>query len=283
MSRIVYVNGAYLPEEEATISVFDRGFLFADGVYEVSTILDGKLVDNQAHMTRLLRSLNELGIGLPLALSEIEAIQQKLLEKNNVKEGGLYLQITRGVADRDFLYPSNVTPSLVLFTQSRPVIDTEASRNGISVILQPDLRWLRRDIKTVGLLAASMAKAAAKDAGADDAWFVENGFVTEGTSNNAHIITSDNILVTKACSNRILHGITRKAVLTLAKEANLIIEERDFSPFEAKQAKEAFITSASSFVTPVIRIDDIVIGDGRPGEHTQRLRNLYINYARQSI
>ncbi|MCT4654819.1 MAG: D-amino-acid transaminase [Cohaesibacter sp.] len=283
MSRIVYVNGQFLPEEEAKISIFDRGFLFADGVYEVSTIIDGKLVDNAAHLARLERSMYELGMTPPCSNEEIEAIQQEMLKRNEVEEGGLYLQVTRGAADRDFAYPSGAKSSLIMFTQARPVLDTKGARDGISVILQEDIRWQRRDIKTVGLLPASMAKQAALDAGADDAWMVEEGYITEGTSNNAHIITNDDVLVTRALSNKILHGITRKAVLELAGEMGLKIEERSFTPMEAKQAKEAFVTSASTFVTPVVKIDDSPVGEGNPGPLGARLREIYIDFARKSL
>ncbi|MCV6577240.1 MAG: D-amino-acid transaminase [Cohaesibacter sp.] len=284
MSRVVYVNGEFLPEEEAKISIFDRGFLFADGVYEVSTILDGKLVENQAHLDRLGRSMKELDMAPPCSMQEIEAAQQELLKRNPTQEGGLYLQVTRGAADRDFLYPAPSTKSsLVMFTQARPVIDAPSAKRGLSVIFQPDIRWQRRDIKTVALLAASMAKEAARAAGADDAWMIEDGKVTEGTSNNAYIITKDDVIVTRALSNKILHGITRKAVLALAKEEGLRVEERDFTPQEAKEAKEAFLTSASTFVTAVVKIDGQQLGDGKPGPLTTRLREIYIDFARKSL
>lgn len=284
MSRVVYVNGEFLPEEEAKISIFDRGFLFADGVYEVSTILDGKMVDNAAHLERLGRSMYELGMAPPCSMEEIEAVQQEMLKRNPIQEGGLYLQVTRGAADRDFLYPDAGTKSsLIMFTQERPVTESPVAKRGLRIAFQPDIRWQRRDIKTVGLLPASMAKEAAKDEGADDAWMVEEGKVTEGTSNNAYIITHDNVIVTKALSNKILHGITRKAVLALAKEEGLSVEERDFTPEEAKAAKEAFVTSASTFVTAVVNIDGQTLGDGTPGPLTTRLREIYINFARQSL
>lgn len=284
MSRVVYVNGEFLPEEDAKISIFDRGFLFADGVYEVSTILDGKMVDNQAHLERLGRSMSELGMTPPCSMEEIEAAQQEMLKRNPIKEGGLYLQVTRGAADRDFLYPEAGTKSsLVMFTQERPIIESKAAKTGISISFQPDIRWQRRDIKTVGLLPASIAKEAAKADGADDAWMVEEGYVTEGTSNNAYIITSDNVIVTRALSNKILHGITRKAVLALAREEGLSVEERSFTPDEAKQAKEAFVTSASTFVTAVVKIDGVQLGDGAPGPLTTRLREIYIDFARKCL
>ncbi len=280
MSRIVYVNGAFLPEEDAKISVFDRGFLFADGVYEVTTVLDGRLIDNAGHMVRLERSLNELGMGCPVPVSEIPALMAELVEKNGVAEGMVYLQVTRGAADRDFAFPKDATPSLVMFTQARNVADTASARDGIKVISVPDMRWARRDIKTVQLLAPSMMKQKAKDAGADDAWMVEDGFVTEGTSNNAYIVTKGGSIVTRQLSTAILHGITRAAVLKLAREAQLKVEERPFTIAEAQDAAEAFYTSASSFVTPVVEIDGAKVGEGRPGPVAKRLRELYIETAR---
>ena len=221
MSRVVYVNGEYLPEEQARISVFDRGFLFADGVYEVSSVLRGKLIDNQGHLTRLHRSLSELDMAAPASDAEIQAIQTALIEKNNVDEGLVYLQVTRGAADRDFAYPEGVRPSLVMFTQRKNVIDSPQAGTGISVVAVDDIRWKRRDIKSVGLLAPCMAKMQAKGAGADDAWLVEDGYVTEGSSNNAFIINAEGVIVTRQLGNEILAGITRKAVLKLAQEQRL--------------------------------------------------------------
>ena len=276
MSRIVYVNGDYLPEEEAKISVFDRGFLFADAVYEVTSILDGKLVDFAGHRARLHRSLGELEMPAPVDDAELEAIHRNLIARNAVTEGMIYLQVTRGAADRDFAYPADPVPSLVLFTQARPLVDTPAARDGIRVVTVPDIRWGRRDIKTVQLLAPSMCKMLAKKAGKDDAWMVEDGFVTEGTSNNAYIVTADGVIVTRGLSQAILHGITRAAVLRLASEAQLRVEERPFTVAEAAAAREAFMTAASAFVTPVVEIDGAPVADGRPGPLTRRLRELYL-------
>lgn len=283
MSRIVYVNGAYLPEEKAKISVFDRGFLFADGVYEVSSVLRGKLIDNQGHLARLRRSLNELDMAAPASDAEIETIQKALIEKNNVDEGLVYLQVTRGAADRDFAYPEEVKPSLVMFTQQKNVIASPQADKGISVISVDDIRWKRRDIKSVGLLAPCMAKMQAKAAGYDDAWLVEDGYVTEGSSNNAFIVNAEGNLVTRQLGNEILAGITRKAVLKLAREQRIKIEQRPFDIEEAVSAREAFITSATTFVMPVISIDGNPVADGKPGEVTRRLRELYIETALGSI
>jgi D-alanine transaminase len=279
MSRIVYVNGEYLAEEDAKISVFDRGFLFADGVYEVSSVLHGKLIDNQGHLVRLARSLSELNMAPPATDNEIEEIQKQLIQKNKVIEGLVYLQVTRGAADRDFAYPEGVQSSLVMFTQVINIKDNPKALTGISVITTPDIRWGRRDIKTVGLLAPCMAKMCAKQEGADDAWLVEDGKVTEGSSNNAYIVTPDNTLITRQLGSEILSGITRKAVLKLAQSHAITIEERGFTPEEAYAASEAFITSASSFVMPVISIDNKPVGNGKPGPITQKLRELYIQTA----
>lgn len=281
MSRTVYVNGDYLPEAEARISVFDRGFLFADGVYEVTSVLDGRLVDFPAHLARLHRSLGELEMPVPATDAEIEAIHRELVARNGVTEGMVYLQVTRGAADRDFAYPAEPAPSLVLFTQARPIEETTAARDGMRVVAVPDIRWGRRDIKTVQLLAPSICKMLAKKAGADDAWMVEDGFVTEGTSNNAHIVTRDGVIVTRELSHAILHGITRAAVLAYAREAQMRIEERPFTVSEAQGAAEAFITSATAFVTPVVEIDGVAIGDGRPGPVARRLRELYLAESRR--
>lgn len=279
MSRIVYVNGAYLPEEEAKISVFDRGFLFADGVYEVSSVLAGRLVDNAAHLARLERSLGELRMQAPVPLAEIPAIQREIVARNGVDQGMVYLQVTRGAADRDFPFPKGATPSLVVFSQAKNLLEDPVAARGISVVTLPDIRWQRRDIKTVQLLAPALAKQAALDTGADDAWLVEDGLVTEGTSNNAYIVTAEGAIVTRALSHAILHGITRRAVLRLAEREGLAVEERGFTVDEAHEAVEAFITSASAFVYPVVRVDGRILGNGAPGPVATQLRRLYIEMA----
>ena len=280
MDRIIYVNGEFLPEKQAKISIFDRGFLFSDGVYEVSSVINGKLVDNRAHLVRLRRSLTELAIKPPATDDEIVAIQTELISRNHLVEGIVYLQVTRGVSlRREFTYPADTAPSMVLFTQNSELINNPTAKRGLSIISQPDIRWHRRDIKTVGLLAACMARQTAVNQGADDAWFVEEGYVTEGSSSNAYIITLDGILVTRHLNNDILHGITRSAVLRLAEKENISVEERPFTLEEAYQAAEAFITSASTFVMPVVKIDEAVIGDGTPGKFSKQLRKLYIEFA----
>lgn len=279
MSRTVYVNGAYVPEEEAKVSVFDRGFLFADGVYEVTAVLDGKLVDYEGHVTRLARSLGELGMSMPFSSDEMLTIHRELISRNALEEGAVYLQITRGVADRDFIFPNDAEQTVVLFTQAKTLA---APKKGLKVISVPDIRWGRRDIKTVQLLAPSMAKMAANGEGKDDAWMVQDGFVTEGTSNNAYIVTKEGKLVTRNLSNSILHGITRAAVLKLAAERDMEIEERPFTIEEAQEAAEAFVTAATSFVNPVVEIDDVRLGDGTPGPVATRLNELYIEESRKA-
>jgi D-alanine transaminase len=281
MSRIVYVNGEFLPEEDAKISVFDRSFLFADGVYEVASILEGGLIDNTAHLHRLERSLSELKMSIPWTLDEIEAAQKETVARNNVTEGLLYLQVSRGAADRDFAFPKDPKPILVMFTQEKKLRDNPAAERGISVISMEDLRWHRRDIKTVQLLYPSIAKQAALDAGADDAWLVEDDLVTEGTSNNAWIISEDGVLITRQLSHDILHGITRKAVMKLAELHQIRVEERPFTIEEARMAREAFITSASAFVMPVVKIDGFPLGDGTPGKLTRELRRIYLEMAHE--
>jgi len=280
MSRTVYVNGSYVPEEEAKISVFDRGFLMADGVYEVTSVLGGKLCDYPGHVARLHRSLSELQMKSPVTDDELLEIHRELVRANDVDEGMVYLQVTRGAADRDFAWPKDAEPGIVLFTQKKPLEDSETPKKGIRVVSQPDLRWGRRDIKTVQLLYPSFAKMAAKSQGADDAWMVEDdGFVTEGTSNNAYIV-KDGTIITRHLSTDILHGITRAAVLKLAAEAQMQIEERPFTIEEAQGADEAFVTAASLFVCPVIEIDGKPVGSGAPGPVAKRLREIYIETAK---
>ena len=279
MSRIVYVNGKYLPEEEASISIFDRGVLMAAAVYEVTSVLDCKLLEFEGHLKRLKRSLSELDIPEPSVFNDLLEIHHKLVNDNQVEQGGVYLQVTRGVADRDFVYPKDVEPTLVIFTQSKDILGSPLVNSGMKVISIDDLRWGRRDIKTVQLLYPSMGKMMAKAADCDDAWMVEDGYVTEGTSNNAYIVVGNKI-ITRELSNDILHGITRASVLRYAKEAQMIVEERSFSVDEVKSADEAFITSASTFVMPVVEFDGVLIGAGKPGNVSKRLREIYIEESR---
>ena len=285
MSRTVYLNGEYMPEEDAKISIFDRGFLMADGVYEVTTVLDGKLIDFAGHATRLQRSLNELDMASPIEMDDLLEVHRQLVKLNNIDQGMIYLQVTRGAPDdRDFVFPDpEKTPStIVLFTQNKPgLADSPAAKIGMKIISIEDQRWGRRDIKTVQLLYPSMGKMMAKAAGCDDAWLVEDGFVTEGTSNNAYIIKGGKI-ITRNLSNDILHGITRAAVLRFACEAQMVVEERAFSIEEAQDADEAFVTSASTFVMPVVEIDEAKLGDGVPGPVATRLREIYLEESRKT-
>jgi len=279
MTRTVYVNGDYLPETEAKVSIFDRAFLMADGVYEVTSVLGGKLIDFDGHLKRLERSLNELDMPKPEAFDDLLEIHRELVRVNAITDGMIYLQVTRGAAaDRDFVFPdpAEVKPTLVLFTQSKPgLANSPAAEKGIRVISIEDVRWGRRDIKTVQLLYPSMGKMMAKKAGCDDAWMIEDGFVTEGTSNNAYIVKGNKI-ITRGLSNDILHGITRAAVLRCAAEAQMEVEERNFTIQEAMGADEAFITSASTFVMPVVEIDGAMLRDGTPGHVARRLREIYL-------
>lgn len=285
MSRTVHVNGEYLPEEEAKVSIFDRGFLMADGVYEVTSVLDGKLIDWPGHCARLARSLRELDMPAPCTDDELLAIHRELIAANAITEGMVYLQVTRGnPGDRDFAFPDPATtkPTLVVFTMVKTLESgNAAARKGHSVISIPDIRWGRRDIKTVQLLYPSMGKMMAKKAGVDDAWLVEDGVVTEGTSNNTWIVKGNRI-VTRQLSNDILHGITRAAVLRCAADLQLEIEERPFTIDEAKEADEAFYTSASAFVMPVIEVDGAAIGTGQPGPIAARLREIYLDEMRRA-
>ena len=288
MTRTVFVNGSYLPEDQASVSIFDRGFLMADGVYEVVSVLDGKLLDFDGHMARLGRSLDALGIAQPMTAEDWLAAQRRLVADNAITDGLIYLQVTRGnPGDRDFAYPPQDTPpTVVMFTQSKPgLAENPQADTGLRVCTVPDIRWARRDIKTVQLLYPSMAKMEAKARGCDDAWLVEDGpsgpVVTEGTSNNAYIVKGGTI-VTRALSNDILHGITRAAVLRFAREAQMSVEERSFTVAEAKAADEAFITSASAFVMPVVEIDGAMLGDGRPGPVARRLREVYLEESRKT-
>ena len=279
MNRTVYVNGQYLPEEEAKVSIFDRGFLMADGAYEVTSVIGAKLIDFDSHVARLKRSLNQLYMPLPISRKELLVVHRKLVSLNRVEEGLIYIQITRGApGDRDFVFPDpQKTPqTIILFTQNKPgLAQNPTAKKGLKVISIKDIRWGRRDIKTIQLLYPSMGKMMAKEAGADDAWMVQDGTVTEGTSNNAYIIKNGQI-ITRALSNDILHGITRSAVLRFAKEAQMQVVERNFSIEEAQQAEEAFITSASTFVMPVIEIDKQTLGGGVPGPLVTRLREIYL-------
>ncbi|MGO4572384.1 D-amino-acid transaminase [Microvirga sp. 2TAF3] len=280
MTRTAYVNGDFLPLDEARISILDRGFLFADGIYEVSAVLDGKLIDNESHLMRLERSVGEIALAMPETRERIEEIQKELIVRNGLVEGVVYIQVTRGAADRDFVFPKGVKPSLVMFTQEKNIVASPAAQRGIAVKTLADIRWARRDIKSVALLAQVLAKQAAAEAGCQEAWMIEDGKITEGGSSTVFIVTKDDVVVTRPNSNAILPGCTRKALMALAEERQIRVEERAFSLDEALAAKEAFITSASAFLQPVVTIDGVAVADGKPGPLATRLREIYIDFAR---
>lgn len=281
MPRTVYLNGQWLPEDQAKVSVFDRGFLMADAIYEVTCVVDGKLVEYAGHAARLKRSCAELHLTCPLDDDALLAAHREIVARNGLDQGMIYLQLSRGVADRDFVFPPEDTPqTFVMFTQTKDVLGNRQAETGISVIVAPDLRWGRRDIKTVQLLYPSMAQTEAIARGADDTWMEQDGFVTEASSATAHIVTGKGVLVTRDLSHALLPGITRASVLDLAAEHGITVEERAFTVAEAQAAREAFITSATNFVLPVVRIEGAAIGDGTPGPLSRALRRHYIDTRR---
>ena len=274
MSRTVYVNGAFVPEEQAKISVFDRGFIFGDGVYEVVPVISGKLVDKQYFLERLDRSLDELSIAWPCTKQEYMEVMEQLVESNQLTEGVVYSQVTRGIADRDFPFPENVSPSFVAFTSNMELLDNPLVKSGIHVITTPDLRWKRRDIKSVNLLGQVLAKQDAITRGGHEGWMVEDGIVTEGASSSAYIVKNATI-ITRPLSNAILPGIRRRTLLEIASNVGIDVEERIFTIEEALAADEAFISSATTMTLGVVSIDGHQIGNGTPGPVTIRLRELY--------
>ena len=283
MEQIAYVNGSYVPLSEAKVSILDRGFLFADGIYEVAAVLDGQLIDNASHLARLERSVGEIELALPVSVAEIEQIQRELVKRNNLVNGMVYLEVTRGAdTGRDFAFPKGVTPTLVMFTSVKDIINAPSAKTGIGVITVPDLRWTRRDIKSVALLAQVLAKQAAAIAGAGEAWMIEDGKVTEGGSSSCFILTQDDVIVTRQNGSEILPGCTRKAVVALAEERQLRVEERAFTIEEALAAKEAFVTSATVFVQAVVSIDGKKVANGKPGPMTDRLREIYVDFAKKT-
>lgn len=276
-NRVVYVQGRFCPLAEAKIPIMDRGFLFGDGIYEVTAVLDGKLIDNEPHLARLDRSLREIGIRNPFDIAGWTKLQLELMTRNALREGLIYIEVTRGVWEREFTCPPDIEPTVVMFTQAKPFRDNPLARTGAAVITVPDLRWARRDIKSVALLAQVLAKQAAKAAGVAEAWMIEDGLVTEGASSTAFIITRDRKIVTRPLSSAVLPGITRQTVMRLAKENGLQLEERAFSVAEALAAAEAFLTSASTIAMPVVAIDGQPVGNGKPGPLVQELRRLYFD------
>lgn len=285
MSAIAYVNGQFVPQEQATISIMDRGFLFADGIYEVSAVLDGKLVDNGLHMARLERSVGEIDLPLPLPAAAIAELMRELVTRNRLQEGLVYLQVTRGAdTTRSFPFPAGVKPTLVMFIDQFDFIASPKAKTGIKVKTVEDIRWARRDIKSVALLAQVLAKQAAAAEGCQEAWMHEDGVVTEGGSSTAYIVKGEGAsarIVTRENSRKILPGCTRHALLDLVRETGIELEERAFTVEEAYAAKEAFVTSATNFVMPVTEIDGRKIGGGQVGPVARRLRELYIAHARK--
>ena len=283
MTNIAYVNGAYEKIENAKVSIMDRGLLFADGVYEVAGVFDGVVIDNKSHILRLQRSLNEIKLTLPIELDELLIVQKKLIEINKLKEGTLYFHVTRGISQtRDFEFPEDQSPSLIMFVHHKQIMELPIDRLNAKVMTLPDLRWKRRDIKSIALLPQVLAKQVAHENNCNEVWMYEDGYITEGGSSNAFII-KDNKLISRKNNEKILSGTTRQAVLKLLELEGLSFDERPFTIEEAYDADEAFYTSASVFVMPVISIDDRVINDGMPGNLTLKLRNLYENFAKSSI
>lgn len=276
MSRTVFVNGEYLPEGEAKVSIFDRGFVFGDGIYEVVPVIGGKMVDKAPFLDRLKRSLGELRIDMPMSEADYLAMHEKLIELNGIDEGGVYSQITRGVADRDFAFPAPGTkPSVAAFTMKKQLIDSANARTGVKVATVEDIRWKRRDIKSIALLGQVMAKQAAVEKGAFEGWMVEDGYVTEGTSSTAYIV-KDGTIITRPLSNEILPGIRRKVIRQLCAEKGVKLVERLFTVEEALAADEAFLSSATTLVMPIVEIDGQQIGGGQPGPVSRQMRDYYI-------
>ena len=280
--RYVYINGEFKREDEAKVSVFDRGLLFSDSLYEVTTVINGKLIDFNNHMKRLDRSMTELKFKKLLNHLDILIFHRKLIELNNLKEGMIYLQVTRGTADRSFDMPKDkIEPTVLAFSQEKIIIDSESAKNGIKVMTLDDMRWKRCDIKTTQLLYASMAKTEATEKGFDDAWMLREGYITEGSSSNAWIIKGK-IIMTRQSDNLILSGITRDAIFKCAKDLGYEVVTKNISLPDAQSASEAFITSATACVMPVVKINNNQIGDGKPGKFVIALREEYIKQALQS-
>lgn len=275
-ARIVYLNGAFLPIEEARIPIMDRGFLFGDGIYEVTAVLDGRLIDNGPHLARLDRSLGEIGIANPHTLAEWTTLQAELVRRNGLTEGLIYIEVTRGVYEREFTCPPDIPPTVVMFTQQKPVRENPQFATGAAIITVPDLRWARRDIKSVALLAQVLAKRAAKAAGVSEAWMVQDGFITEGASSTAFIVTEADEIITRPLSQTVLPGITRMTMMHIARERGLTLVERPFTVAELLAAREAFYTSASTVLMPVVTVDGQRVCGGQPGPVARALRERYI-------
>ena len=282
MSKIVYLDGWYLPESQARVSVFDRGFLLADGVYEVVPVLRGRLIDVDPFLERFARSLDALSLELPISPVACLEMISTLVAKNALDEGGVYLQITRGAALRQFEFPQGLTPTCMAFTFEKNILHSPEAAKGVRVVTVEDIRWKRRDIKSIALLAQSLAKEEAVRQGAYEGWMVEDGFITEGTASSAYIVR-DGTVITRPLSGNILPGIRRRVILELAPRHGIPVEQRPFTPEEAYTADEAFLSSATTLIYPITEIDNHSIGDGQPGAITQRLRELYVAAALEGI
>ena len=280
MSRIAYVNGRYVPHRDAAIHIEDRGYQFADGVYEVIAVEDGVMIDDDLHYRRLGRSLDELAIARPMSDKALDNVLREVIRRNRVRNGIVYLQVTRGVARRDHAFPAgDVEPAVVVTARRLKPADPAVLRDGVRVITVPDIRWKRRDIKSVSLLPNVLAKEKAKASGAYEAWQIdEDGLITEGTATNAWIINDRDELITRPAGPEILNGCTRQALIEMATAAGLELVERPFTLLEALAAKEAFLSSTTNFVCPIVKIDDAQIGDGSPGPYARKLRSLYLDH-----
>ncbi len=275
MKKTVFLNGEFLPEDEAKVSIFDRGFLFADGVYEGIPVVHGKMMDVTPFLERFERSLKSLDLEWPMSKEAYLEMLETLIAKNNLKEGLLYTQVTRGVAPRNFEFPKGLTPTCMAFSFEKQILDHPDATEGIRVVTTEDIRWKRRDIKSLMLLGQCIAKEQAVSQGADEGWMVEDGYVTEGTSSSAYIV-KDGVVITRPLSNAILPGIRRRLLLEIAPQQGIKVEQRAFTVEEAYAADEAFLSSATTIVYPIIEIDGRAIGTGRPGPVAQKLRALYL-------
>ena len=278
MDKIVFLNGDYMPADEAKVSVFDRGYMFGDGVYEVVPVVNYTVLDREPFLERFDRSLRELDLKWPMSKNEFLKMIDELVKKNDIKEGGVYMQVTRGVAPRDFSYPNDTATTCTAFGFKKEIINSAYALSGVKVATVEDIRWKRRDVKSIALLGQCMAKEEAKRKGAYEGWMIEDGFVTEGTSSSAYIV-KDNVIITRPLSNSILPGIRRKLLIEIANNHDIVIEERLFTPEEALNADEAFLSSATTFVLPIVQIDNKTIGDGKPGPIFEKMRKMYIESA----
>jgi len=278
MQKIVFLNGEFLAEDAAKVSVFDRGFLLADGVYEVVPVIRGKMIDVAPFLERFDHSLGALQLPWPMSKDACLEVLEQMIERNNLKEGGIYVQVTRGVAPRVFEFPKEIAPTCMAFTFEKSILESQEAQHGVKVVTVEDIRWKRRDIKSIALLGQSIAKEQAVTQGAYEGWMVEEGYVTEGTASSAYIV-KDGVIITKPLSHEILPGIRRKLILEYAPKYGIQVEQRAFTPEEAYGADEAFLSSATTLIYPIIEIDGRQIGDGTPGEITRRLREIYLREA----